>query len=175
MLPLTNAAKMFEVAFTGCPDCGDGTKYPYAFSIEYDRPTQGPATITRLKALGKSKMAMIQSNDVTGQDYANAISTAAASGGATITTTVKFTPNATDLSAQATQLKGSGAYGRLRGFGRPGRHHQHRQGHERDQLSPDPPRQLGPRPGLGGGGRRYHLGQDLRGGRATAPVICSPT
>jgi branched-chain amino acid transport system substrate-binding protein len=109
VLPLTNAAKMFEVAFTGCPDCGDGTKYPYAFSIEYDRPTQGPATITRLKALGQSKMAMIESNDVTGQDYANAISTAAASGGATITTTVKFTPAATDLSAQATQLKGSGA------------------------------------------------------------------
>lgn len=109
VLPLTTAAKMFEITFTGCPDCGDGAKNPYEFSIEYDRPTQGPATITRLKALGKSKMAMIQSDDVTGQDYATAVSTAAASGGATITTTVKFTPNATDLSAQATQLKNSGA------------------------------------------------------------------
>jgi branched-chain amino acid transport system substrate-binding protein len=109
VLPLTTAAKMFEIAFTGCPDCGDGTKNPYAFSIEYDRPTQGPATITRLKALGKTKMAMIQSDDVTGQDYATAVSTAASSGGASITTTVKFTPNATDLSAQATQLKNSGA------------------------------------------------------------------
>jgi branched-chain amino acid transport system substrate-binding protein len=109
VLPLTNAAKMFEIAFTGCPDCGDGTKNPTAFSIEYDRPTQGPATITRLKALGKSKMAMIQSDDVTGQDYANAISAAASSGGVSITTTVKFTLAATDLSAQATQLKTSGA------------------------------------------------------------------
>ncbi len=109
VLPLTNSAKMFEVAFTGCPDCGDGTKYPNAFSIEYDRPTQGPATITRLKALGKNKMAMIQSDDVTGQDYATAVSSAATAGGATITTTVKFTPNATDLSAQATQLKSTGS------------------------------------------------------------------
>jgi branched-chain amino acid transport system substrate-binding protein len=109
VLPLTNAAKIFEVAFTGCPDCGDGTKNPTAFSIEYDRPTQGPATITRLKALGQTKMAMIQSDDATGTDYANAISTAASSGGATITTTVKFTTGATDLSAQATQLKSSGA------------------------------------------------------------------
>ena len=109
VLPLTAAAKMFEIAFTGCPDCGDGTKNPTAFSIEYDRPTQGPATITRVKALGKTKMAMIESDDVTGQDYANAINAAASSGGVTITTTVKFTPSATDLSAQATQLKSSGA------------------------------------------------------------------
>jgi branched-chain amino acid transport system substrate-binding protein len=104
-LPLVTAKKMLDITFTGCPDCGDGTKNPTVFSIEYDRPMQGPATITRLKALGKDKMGMIQSDDVTGADYANAIQAAAKDSNVPVSPVVKFTPASLDLSAQVSQLK----------------------------------------------------------------------
>src|SRR4051812_50416 len=53
VLPIVSGKKLLDVTFTGCPDCGDGAKNPTVFSIEYDRPIQGPATMTRLKGLGK--------------------------------------------------------------------------------------------------------------------------
>jgi branched-chain amino acid transport system substrate-binding protein len=108
VLPLTHASKMLDIAFTGCPSCGDGTKYPYVFSIEFNRPVQGPATVNRLKALGLNKMGMIQSNDVTGKNYADAIQTAASQGGVTVSPIVTFPPASLDITAQATQLKNSG-------------------------------------------------------------------
>jgi branched-chain amino acid transport system substrate-binding protein len=107
-LPIFNEKKLFEVAFTGCPDCGDGSKNPTTFSIEYDRPVQGPATADRLKALGVTQYAIIQSDDATGQDYTNAVKAATDAAGIKLVTTEKFTPNSLDLSVQAKNLKDSG-------------------------------------------------------------------
>jgi branched-chain amino acid transport system substrate-binding protein len=108
VLPLGTEKKIFEVAMTGCPDCGDGTKNPTAFSIEYDRPTQGQATADRLKAMGKTQYAIIESDDATGQDHTNAVKTATDAAGIKLVTTEKFTVGALDLSVQAKNLKDSG-------------------------------------------------------------------
>ncbi len=108
VLPLVTEKKIFEVTFTGCPDCGDGTKNPTIFSLEYDRPVQGPATADRLKAMGVTKYAIIQSDDATGQDYTNAVKAATDAAGIELVATEKFTPASLDLSVQAKNIKDSG-------------------------------------------------------------------
>jgi len=107
ILPLVTDAKLLEFTFSGCPDCGDGTKNPYTFSLEFDRPTQGPATVNRIKALKKSTVGILESQDPTSKDYSNALQSAAtASGGAvTVNKIVPFQPATLDLSSQVSQMK----------------------------------------------------------------------
>jgi branched-chain amino acid transport system substrate-binding protein len=107
-LPVTTAAKQLEITLTGCPPCGDGKTYPYNFTIEWDRPSQGPATIARVKAMGKSSFAILQSLDPSGQAYVDALTAAASAGGVTISKKVTYQPSTLDLSNQVAQLKSAG-------------------------------------------------------------------
>jgi ABC-type branched-subunit amino acid transport system substrate-binding protein len=66
-LPLIKQANILSIAMTGCPDCGDGTKFPTTFSIESDRPSQMSSTLDRMAKVGAKKVAMLQSDDPTGQ------------------------------------------------------------------------------------------------------------
>jgi branched-chain amino acid transport system substrate-binding protein len=108
-LPLVKKAGVLEFALTGCPDCGDGTKYPTTFSVESDRPTQMPSTIARMQKAGVTKVAVLESDDPTGTAYNDAFKAAADKAGLTIATTVTFSAGALDLGSQAAQLKSSGA------------------------------------------------------------------
>lgn len=106
-IPLSTDAKKLQILWSGCPLCGDGTKAPYAFSLEYDRPVQGPAVIDRVKAMGKKKVAILQQDEPTGQDYTNAVTDAAnaSNGAVTISKVVKFPLTALDLTTQVSQIK----------------------------------------------------------------------
>jgi ABC-type branched-subunit amino acid transport system substrate-binding protein len=97
------------VALTGCPDCGDGEKYPTTFSVESDRPTQMPSTIARMKDAKVTSVAVLESSDPTGTAYYDAFKTAAQKANIKIATTVTFAPNTLALGSQAAQLKSSGA------------------------------------------------------------------
>jgi branched-chain amino acid transport system substrate-binding protein len=108
-LPLIKKAGILEIALTGCPDCGDGSKYPTTFSVESDRPTQMPSTIARMQKAGVKKVAILESDDPTGTAYTDAFKSAASKAGLTIATTVTFSAGALDLGSQAAQLKSSGA------------------------------------------------------------------
>ena len=108
-LPLVKKAGIIEFALTGCPDCGDGTKYPTTFSVESDRPTQMPSTIARMQKAGVKKVAILESDDPTGTAYTDAFKSAAGKAGLTIATTVTFSGGALDLGSQAAKLKSSGA------------------------------------------------------------------
>ncbi len=108
-LPLVKKAGVLEFALSGCPDCGDGAKYPTTFSVESDRPTQMPSTIARMQQAGATKVAILESNDPTGTAYTDAFKAAAAKAGITVATTVTFSYGALDLGSQAAQLKSSGA------------------------------------------------------------------
>jgi branched-chain amino acid transport system substrate-binding protein len=109
-VPVTTQSKTLEITLTGCtPICGDGTSYPYAFSIEFNRPVQGPATMARVKGLGKSSIAVLESLDPSGQQYLDALKAAAGPAGVTISKVVTFQPNSLDMSNQVAQLKAAGA------------------------------------------------------------------
>jgi branched-chain amino acid transport system substrate-binding protein len=108
-LPLIKKAGILSFSLTGCPDCGDGSKYPTSFSVEADRPTQMPSTIKRMQAAGVKKVAMLASDDPTGSAYADNFKKAAADAGITLATTVTFSSGTLDLGSQAAQLKSSGA------------------------------------------------------------------
>jgi branched-chain amino acid transport system substrate-binding protein len=108
-LPLVKKAGVLEFTLTGCPDCGDGAKYPTTFSVEADRPTQMPSTIARMQKAGVKKVAVLESEDPTGTAYNDAFKAAAAKAGITIAKTVTFSAGALDLGSQAAQLKSSGA------------------------------------------------------------------
>ena len=108
-LPLVKKAGILEFALTGCPDCGDGAKYPTTFSVESDRPTQMPSTIARMQKAGVKKVAILESDDPTGTAYTDAFKAAASKAGIPIATTVTFAAGALDLGSQAAQLKSSGA------------------------------------------------------------------
>ena len=108
-LPLIKKAGILSFSLTGCPDCGDGTKYPTSFSVEADRPTQMPSTIKRIQAAGVKTVAMLQSDDPTGSAYADNFKKAAADAGITLAKTVTFSTGTLDLGSQAAQLKSSGA------------------------------------------------------------------
>ena len=108
-LPVATDAKLLTIGLTGCPECGDGTKYPYAFVIEWDRPSQGPATMDRVKALKKTTLNILLSLDPSGQAYADALNAAAGPAGITIGKTVTFQPATLDLSNQVSQLKAANA------------------------------------------------------------------
>ncbi len=108
-LPLVKKAGILEFALSGCPDCGDGSKYPTTFSVESDRPTQMPSTIARMQKAGAKKVAILESDDATGTAYTDSFKSAADKAGLTIATTVTFSSGALDLGSQAAQLKSSGA------------------------------------------------------------------
>ena len=109
-VPVTTAAKTLEITLTGCtPVCGDGTSYPYAFSIEWNRPVQGPATMQRVRGLGKTSIAILESLDPSGQQYLQALQAAAGPAGVTISKIVTFQPGSLDLSNQVAQLKAANA------------------------------------------------------------------
>ena len=109
-VPVTTASKTLEITLTGCtPVCGDGTSYPYAFSIEWNRPVQGPATMQRVRGLGKTSIAILESLDPSGQQYLQALQAAAPAAGVTISKIVTFQPNSLDLSNQVAQLKAANA------------------------------------------------------------------
>jgi ABC-type branched-subunit amino acid transport system substrate-binding protein len=109
-VPVTTAAKTLEITLTGCtPICGDGTTYPYAFSTEFNRPVQGPATMQRVKGLGKTSIAVLESLDPSGQQYLQALQAAGPAAGVTITKIVTFQPSSLDLSNQVAQLKAANA------------------------------------------------------------------
>jgi branched-chain amino acid transport system substrate-binding protein len=108
-LPLVKKAGILEIALTGCPDCGDGSKYPTTFSVESDRPTQMPSTIARMQKAGVKKVAILESDDPTGTAYTDSFKSAASKAGVSIATTVTFSSGALDLGSQAAQLKSSGA------------------------------------------------------------------
>jgi ABC-type branched-subunit amino acid transport system substrate-binding protein len=108
-LPLIKQANILSIAMTGCPDCGDGTKFPTTFSIESDRPSQMSSTLDRMAKVGAKKVAMLQSDDPTGQAYGDAFAAAAKEKGVDLVKTVHFAPGALDLGTQAAQLKSSGA------------------------------------------------------------------
>jgi branched-chain amino acid transport system substrate-binding protein len=106
-LPLVKKAGILEFTLTGCPDCGDGSKYPTTFAVESDRPTQMPSTIARMQKAGVKKVAVLESEDPTGTAYESAFKDAADKAGITITKTVTFSAGALDLGSQAAQLKSS--------------------------------------------------------------------
>jgi branched-chain amino acid transport system substrate-binding protein len=108
-LPLTTAAKKLQLSLSGCPACGDGATYPYNFSDEFDRPTQGPASIDRIKKLGLNSFAMLESQDASSKPYVDAINAAAQAGGVTVSKDVTFQPGNLDFGNQVSQLKDSGA------------------------------------------------------------------
>ena len=108
-LPLVKKAGVLEFALTGCPDCGDGAKYPTTFSVESNRPTQMPSTIARMQKANVKKVAILESADPTGTAYNDAFTAAAGKAGITIATTATFSAGALDLGSQAAQLKSSGA------------------------------------------------------------------
>ncbi|HEY1281220.1 MAG TPA: ABC transporter substrate-binding protein [Acidimicrobiales bacterium] len=107
-LPLTTAAKVLQLSLSGCPSCGDGATYPYAFSNEFDRPTQAAATIPRIKALGLNEFAILESQDASSKPYVDAVTAAAQQGGMTITKDVSFQPGNLDFGNQVQELKDSG-------------------------------------------------------------------
>ena len=107
-LPLTTAAKKLQLTLSGCPACGDGATYPYNFSDEFDRPTQGAASIDRIKKLGLSSFAILESQDTSAKPYVDAVTAAAQAGGVTITTDVTFQPGNLDFTNQVSQLKNTG-------------------------------------------------------------------
>jgi branched-chain amino acid transport system substrate-binding protein len=107
-LPLSTTAKVLQIVFSGCPDCGDATKYPYGLSIESDRPSQMPSTMAGIKATGVTSVAILESDDASGQAYADAFTAQAQKEGISVTRTVHFAPNTLDLGTQAAQLKSSG-------------------------------------------------------------------
>jgi ABC-type branched-subunit amino acid transport system substrate-binding protein len=108
-LPLIKKAGILEMALTGCPDCGDGAKYPTTFSVEADRPTQMPSTIARMKDAKVKSVAVLESNDPTGSAYYDAFKAASQKEGIKIATTVTFAAGSLSLGSQAAQLKSSGA------------------------------------------------------------------
>jgi ABC-type branched-subunit amino acid transport system substrate-binding protein len=108
-LPLSNTSKTLQIVFTGCPTCGDASKYPYAFSLESDRPSQMPSTVAAMKKVGVQKVAILESDDPSGQAYTDAFNTEAKKDGVNVVKTVHFAPNSLDLGTQASQLKSSGA------------------------------------------------------------------
>ncbi len=108
-LPLTTAAKKVQLSLSGCPACGDGATYPYAFSDEFDRPTQGPASIDRIKKLGLNSFAILESQDASSKPYVDAVTAAAQAGGVTVSKDVTFQPGNLDFGNQVAQLKDSGA------------------------------------------------------------------
>jgi branched-chain amino acid transport system substrate-binding protein len=108
-LPLTTAEKRLQLSMSGCPACGDGTTYPYAFTDEFDRPTQGPASVDRMKKLGLNSFAIIESLDASNKPYVDAVTAAAQAAGVTIIKDVSFQPGNLDFGNQVAQLKDSGA------------------------------------------------------------------
>jgi branched-chain amino acid transport system substrate-binding protein len=107
-LPLTTAAKKLQLSLSGCPACGDGATYPYNFSDEFDRPTQGPASIDRIKKLGLNSFAILESQDASSKPYVDAVTAAAQAGGVTVSKDVTFQPGNLDFGNQVAQLKDSG-------------------------------------------------------------------
>jgi branched-chain amino acid transport system substrate-binding protein len=108
-LPLIKQANLLSISLSGCPDCGDGSKFPTTFSVESDRPSQMASTLEGIEKVGAETVAMLQSDDPTGQAYADAFSAAAKEKGVEIVKTVHFAPTALDLGTQAAQLKSTGA------------------------------------------------------------------
>lgn len=108
-MPLTTQAKKLQVLLTGCPTCGDATKYPNTFSVEADRPSQMPSTVKAMKAAGLSKVGVLVSNDAGGTSYADSFTAEANKEGENIVKNVSFAPNTLDMGAQISQLKASGA------------------------------------------------------------------
>jgi ABC-type branched-subunit amino acid transport system substrate-binding protein len=108
-LPLIKQKNLLSISLSGCPDCGDGTKFPTTFSVEADRPSQMASTLDGMEQVGAKAIAMLQSDDPTGQAYADAFSAAAKERGVEIVKAVHFAPTALDLGTQAAQLKASGA------------------------------------------------------------------
>ena len=108
-LPLIKQANLLSISLSGCPDCGDGTKFPTTFSVEADRPSQMSSTLDGIEAAGAKTVAMLQSDDPTGQAYADAFSAAAKERGVEIVKTVHLAPTSLDLGTQAAQLKSTGA------------------------------------------------------------------
>jgi branched-chain amino acid transport system substrate-binding protein len=107
-LPLTTAASKLQLSLSGCPSCGDGKTYPYNFSNEFDRPTQGPATITRIKALGKTSFVILESQDASAKPYVDAVTAAATAGGVAVTKDITFQPGNLDFGNQVAEAKDSG-------------------------------------------------------------------
>jgi ABC-type branched-subunit amino acid transport system substrate-binding protein len=68
-----------------------------------------PSTIALMQKTGVKKVAVLMSDDPTGQAYADAFATAAKAQAVNIVTTVHFAPASLDLGTQAAQLKSSGA------------------------------------------------------------------
>src|SRR5262249_17732305 len=104
-LPLTTAAKVLQLSLSGCPACGDGATYPYAFSNEFDRPTQAAATIPRIKALGLNEFAILESQDASSKPYVDAVTSEAQKAGMTISKDVSFQPGNLDFGNQVQELK----------------------------------------------------------------------
>jgi branched-chain amino acid transport system substrate-binding protein len=108
-LPLTTAAKKLQLSLSGCPSCGDGTTYPYAFSNEFDRPTQAAATIPRIKALGLNEFVMLESQDAAAKPYVDYVTAEAQKAGMTITKDITFQPGNLDFGNQVAEAKDAGA------------------------------------------------------------------
>ncbi len=107
-LPLTTAAKKVQLSLSGCPSCGDGATYPYAFSDEFDRPTQGPASIDRIKKLGLNSFVILESQDASSKPYVDAVTAAAQAGGVTVTKDITFQPGNLDFGNQVAEIKDTG-------------------------------------------------------------------
>lgn len=89
--------------------CGDGSKYPYAFSVNPTTAVQLEPIMAYLKSKHYTKVGLIAQNHTDGQTFVDEMKSSAKKAGVDIVGTQLFNATATSVTTQLQQLKSAGA------------------------------------------------------------------
>ncbi|GAA4204114.1 ABC transporter substrate-binding protein [Microbispora amethystogenes] len=104
LLPILTRQKILSVGGTVSTLLNDPAKYPYHFGISSPGKDYAPALISEAKAKGYKKIAMLYSNDATGQSSAE-IYKAAVEGAGMEFAEARYEATALDMTSQLNQLR----------------------------------------------------------------------
>jgi ABC-type branched-subunit amino acid transport system substrate-binding protein len=110
-LPYTTTHKILTMNLNSNPDLLDGSKYPYQFSDGENSTARGPAEAFAIKQAdpGAKIGILYDASNGTENTTATGFKAIASKYGLTVTKMVNVSPDATDVTAELTQLKQSGA------------------------------------------------------------------
>lgn len=89
--------------------CGNGSKYPYAFSVNPTTSIQLQPIMAYLKSKHYKKVGLVAQNHTDGQTFVNEMKSTAKKSGVQIVGTALFNSTATSVTTQLQQLKSEGA------------------------------------------------------------------
>jgi ABC-type branched-subunit amino acid transport system substrate-binding protein len=98
------------LSFSNCSQavCGDGTKYPLAFTTNPPSSVQVPPLIAYAKKNGWTKIGVLAQDTSDGQFFAGQVQKLAAGSGLTLVSTQYFDPNASSITSEIQKLRAAG-------------------------------------------------------------------